>query len=105
MEDSDFDFYLDAISIQEDCIKNIEKNITFFINEEWNPDLDFYVEVVDKQINLIVFLHKICPEFKQFVLDEICKEYNVILMSVSKYVNHIDKTKTYYKISFTKPPK
>ena len=67
--------------LREDC----EKEISEFIDEEWNPNSEYYVDCEDGNILTILVKGEIVDEkesFELFIIKELCEKYELEILYI-----------------------
>lgn len=82
----------------EDIRADCEKEVRNFIDEIWNPKLEYYVECEYTNLLTIMVCDGIDKEkFEQFVINPICENYDAYISYVEiSYVEPVENKEPYY---------
>lgn len=78
-----FDKFCQYNSYVEELREDCEKEISKFIDEEWNPNSDYYVDCEDGNILSIMVKGQIVDEkesFELFIIKKLCEKYKLEIL-------------------------
>ena len=73
-----FEKFCEYCDYLEDLMDKCEISIKNFIEEEWNPELEFYVECkYTRKLSIIICESDIRKSFEQFIIKPLCEKYDL----------------------------
>ncbi len=69
-------FYLHYMESADNCLTKLEREVLDFIKEEWNKDLEVFVELELYGIVINVFADIDFKRFEFFIIKALCEKYD-----------------------------